>query len=127
MVELSAAQITGIVFLGMVLSGAVVVSNMSQSYYCESEDNVKECFWISDTGITCRYLLADDLIKGDRCTGGTWEPLEGHVVDQQAPAGDVVKVRANGKDWICETKDGQVGPYTLCKSGSYEGYLGEFI
>ena len=127
MVNLTSAQITGLVSLALVLSGVVVVSNMEKSYYCASEDNVKECLRVSSSGLTCYYLTAPDVTKGDRCTGGKWEPLEGHVIDQQTPAGDVVKVRANGKDWTCQTSDGFVDPYSRCVSGSSEGYLGEFI
>ena len=80
MPTLSAAQITGIVSLALVLSGVVVVLNMEKSYYCEPEDNVKECIRLSDSKITCYYLTAPDITKGDRCTGGRWEPLEGRVI-----------------------------------------------
>ena len=75
MPTLSKAQITGIVSLVMVLTSVIVVDNISSTYYCESEDNVKECFRVSSSGLTCYYLLAEDLTKGDRCTGGLWEPL----------------------------------------------------
>ena len=80
MPTLSTAQITGIVSLVMALSGLVVVSNMSESYYCLPEDNVKECVRLSSSKITCYYLTAPDITKGDRCTGGTWEALSGHIV-----------------------------------------------
>ncbi|KKM01113.1 hypothetical protein LCGC14_1797670 [marine sediment metagenome] len=79
MVSLSEAQITGIVTLALILSGAVVVGIMEKSYYCASEDNVKECLRLSSSGITCYYLLADDISKGDRCTGGVWKNLQSSV------------------------------------------------
>ncbi len=126
MVNLSTAQITGIVSLALVLIGAVIVDNLEKSYYCQPEDNVKECLRLSASGITCYYLTAEDLTKGDRCTGGIWQPLE-NSLDQQSPVGNSVKVRANGKEWICQAKDGFVNPYTRCNSGTLEGYLGEFI
>ena len=117
---------TGIVTVSLILSGAVIVENMEKSYYCKPEDNVKECLWLSKSGITCSYLLAPDITKGDRCVGGVWEPLE-LFVDQQTPAVDVVKVHANGKDWVCKTDNGFVYAYSKCSSGAYDGYLGEFI
>lgn len=86
MPTLSTAQITGIISLVLVLTGVVVVENLSESYYCESEDNVKECLRLSSSGLTCYYLTAPDVTKGDRCTGGKWEPLEGHVVVEKVPS-----------------------------------------
>ena len=126
MVNLTTAQITGLVSLALILSVAVVVENMEKSYYCAAEDNVKECVRLSSSGLTCYYLTAPDVTKGDRCTGGVWEPLE-NSLDQQIPVGNSVKVSANGKEWICQAIDGFIDPYTRCSSGAYEGYLGEFI
>ena len=80
MPNLSTAQITGIVSLALILIGAVIVDNLEESYYCEPEDNVKECLRLSSSGITCYYLTAEDVTKGDRCTNGFWEPLAGHIV-----------------------------------------------
>lgn len=74
MAELSKAQVTGIISLALILSGAVIVTSMKNSYYCQPEDNVKECIRVSDSKITC-YLLSGS----DRCVGGTWEPLENFV------------------------------------------------
>ncbi len=130
MVELSKKQITGIVSLALILSGIVAAQVMEKSYYCKSEDNVKECLRVSASGLTCYYLGAEDLTKGDRCTGGVWEPLAGYLDSSstyEGPTNGAVKVRANGKDWDCETQDGFVDPYSRCKSGASEGYLGEFI
>ena len=79
MPNLSTAQITGIVTLALVLSGAVIIDNLEESYYCETEDNVKECLRLSSSGLTCYYLTAPDITKGDRCTGGVWQPLQGHI------------------------------------------------
>ena len=126
MVNLTTAQITGIVFLATILSGIVIVQNLENSYYCEPEDNVKECIRLSSSGLTCYYLTAPDVTKGDRCTNGKWELLE-NSLDQQIPIGDAVKVRGNGKEWVCQASDGFVNPYTKCSSGASEGYLGEFI
>ncbi len=130
MVNLSTAQTTGIVSLGAVLSGVVIVLLLQNSYYCEPEDNVKECVRLSSSGLTCYYLTAPDVTKGDRCTNGKWEPLERSLdssPDIQSPAEDYIKVRANGKEWNCQANDGFVNPYTRCNSGASEGYLGEFI
>jgi len=85
MPNLSTAQITGIVSLVLILSGAVIVENLEKSYYCASEDNVKECLRLSNSRITCYYLAADDITKGDRCTGGVWEPLESYLTIPRSP------------------------------------------
>ncbi len=127
MVELSTAQITGIVSLALVLTSIVVVENMEKSYYCEPEDNVKECIRLSSSGLTCYYLTAPDVTKGDRCTNGKWEPLGTHMSSDMGTESVMVKVSANGKEWVCQAKDGFVNPYTRCISGAREGYLGEFI
>ena len=86
MPNLSTAQITGIISLALVLIGAVVVNNLEESYYCEPEDNVKECVRLSSSGITCYYLTAPDVTKGDRCTGGIWEPLVKSISVQKITA-----------------------------------------
>lgn len=130
MAKLKEAQIYGIISLALVLTAAVIVENLEKSYYCASEDNVKECLRLSSSGITCYYLAADDLTRGDRCTGGTWEPLDIHLgtkSDTQDPVGNYIKVRANEKEWTCQADNGFVNPYTRCISGTHEGYLGEFI
>ncbi len=124
MVNLTTAQITGIVSLALIISGAVVVEVLEKSYYCEPEDNVKECLRVSDSGITCYYLLAGNITKGDRCTGGVWELLD--LIEEDVVE-TIVKVSANGKEWSCVTIDGFVNPYSKCTSGIFEGYLGEFI
>ena len=124
MVKLSTAQITGLISLALIVSGTVVVGNLEKSYYCEPEDNVKECLRVSSSGITCYYLGAKDLTKGDRCTGGVWENLDDPLDSSLDIQRDLTKVRANGKDWIC---DNQAGLYSRCKSGPFEAYLGELI
>lgn len=106
MVELSAAQITGIVSLFLVLSGTVAVSNMSQSYYCEPEDSVRECLHVSSSGLTCYYLGAEDLTKGDRCVGGTWEELSSIEKDNNVPAEEVQQ--KNRREWSIVSPDGKV-------------------
>ncbi len=93
MPNLSAAQITGIVSLALVLTGVIVVENLEESYYCEPEDNVKECYRLSSSGLTCYYWQADDLSKGDRCTGGVWELLNVNVPVKKTT--DVILVDSN--------------------------------
>jgi len=127
MVSLSEAQITGIVTLALILSGAVVVGIMEKSYYCASEDNVKECLRLSSSGITCYYLTAPDVTKGDRCTGGVWEPLESYLGNRALPDAESIRIHANAKEWNCFPDNGLVSAYTQCKSDEAEGYLGELI
>lgn len=122
--ELNKAQVLGVVSLVMILSGTVAVSNMSQSYYCQPEDSVRECLRVSSSGLTCYYLGAEDLTKGDRCVGGAWEPLEGHI---SAKSESSVKIEANGKEWSCDASTGFISPYTRCHADESEGYLGELL
>ena len=103
MVTLSEAQITGIVSLALILSGAVVLVNIDKSYRCESEDNFKECYRLSDSRITC-YAYSGN----DRCTGGTWEiasnVLGRNSVDNEVPGVFSIK----GEIWYTQ------GPGEVC-------------
>ena len=72
--ELNKLQIIGIVSLILITSGIVVISNISQTYYCKSEDNVKECTSLSLTKKTCYYI--NDLTEiQDLCVNETWRPI----------------------------------------------------
>ena len=132
MVTLSQAQIVGIVSLALILSGTVAVEVLEKSYYCPTEDNVKECLRLSSSGLTCYYLTAPDVTKGDRCTGGIWEPLDSYLnsqtdTPQSIQTAGSVKITANAKVWNCVPDNGFVSAYTFCRSGESEGYLGELI
>lgn len=81
MATLSEQQTFGIISLVMILSGAVIAINMEQSFYCENEDNVKECLRLSSTNITCYYLTGSD-----RCTGGKWQPLKNFLGKSESTA-----------------------------------------
>ena len=93
MPNLSAAQITGIVSLALVLTGVIVAENLEKTYYCEPEDNVKECYRLSSSGLTCYYWQAEDLSKGDRCTGGVWKPIDVNIPVKKTT--DVISVDSN--------------------------------
>jgi len=127
MVSLSTAQITGIISLALILSGAVIVNNLEKTYYCPSEDNVKQCLRVSDSGLTCYYLLAEDITKGDRCTSGKWELIEGRLSRQATPSANQVRVSANSKEWLCEAPEQVIRPYAKCYSDGFEAYLGELV
>ena len=99
MATLSEQQIIGIVTLGLILSGAVIVLNLKESYYCKSEDNVKECIRISSSNVTC-YTI----ISYDRCTGGTWEPLENYIID--AKNKDIFLIKESRGIWYTRDPDG---------------------
>ena len=69
METLQKAQIAGIVTLVMIIGGAVIVENISSSYYCSPEDNVKECFKLGANNSRCYYnTLAPT--KYDLCVNG---------------------------------------------------------
>ena len=72
--NLSTAQLAGIVTLFMILSGLVIVENIDKIYICVPEDNVKECLRLSESGITCYTITG-----GDRCVGGKWERLSKYL------------------------------------------------
>jgi len=122
MVELSKAQMTGIVLISMILSGAVVVVSPNNTFYCQPEDSVKECVRVSSSGITC-YEDAG----ADRCVGGTWIPIEEVINLPEAPLN--VRVNANAGDYACKiSQGGQINSYTECIKGDGKiAYLGELI
>lgn len=72
--ELSKAQITGVVALVMILSGVVIVTNIGDTYYCATEDSVRECYRLSSTNATCYYIGLDGNLS-DLCTKGKWQPI----------------------------------------------------
>ncbi|KKL62157.1 hypothetical protein LCGC14_2187970, partial [marine sediment metagenome] len=65
--------------------------------------------------------------KGDRCTGGVWEPLESYLGNRALPDAESIRIHANAKEWNCFPDNGLVSAYTQCKSDEAEGYLGELI
>jgi len=121
MATLKDKMLTGvIVTLLAVTSGQVIVTNWENTYYCEPENNVKECLSLSATNITCNTITG-----GDRCVGGTWRPISEYL--KQPEQLSQFKVNANNKEWICQIKEDRVTSYTRCFSDKYEGYLGELI
>lgn len=94
MANLSQAQIIGIVSLIAVLTGSVIVTNIGSSFYCQPENNVKECIRLSLTNTTC-YLATGS----DQCTGGKWQPLSKFLPkkSETSPAGSFVTRDPEGK------------------------------
>lgn|SRR3990167_4147327 len=90
MANLSIAQIAGIVSLIAVLSGAIAITSLSDSYYCSAEDNVKECVKLSSTKTTC-YTASGS----DRCVGGKWEPLENFIKKESLNNGIFITTDGN--------------------------------
>ena len=78
MANLNIAQISGIVALAMIISGAVVVTTPSKTYYCQPEDNVKECIRLSSTNVSCYFLKLNTTVS-DICSNGKWEPIEKYI------------------------------------------------
>lgn len=80
MVNLSNKQIAGVVSLIMILSGAVVVTSVTETYYCLEEDSVKQCVRLSSTNRTCYWIDADERNTRDLCSsGGQWKPITEYV------------------------------------------------
>lgn len=78
MIILTKAQLTGIVTLAMILAGTIVITNPTSTYYCQTEDNVKECLRLSSTNRTC-YWLNVNLTIADLCTDGVWKPIIDYI------------------------------------------------
>ena len=92
MVAVQDKQTAGIVVtLLMILSGAVVVIQPMNTYYCASEDSVKEFVRLSSSGIT-GY---DRLGRGDRCVGGIWEPINKYLKENR-----ITSIISCDGDWI---------------------------
>ena len=79
MVELSKAQLTGIISLIMILTGAVTIQNVSKTYYCETEHSVKECVRLSSTLKTCYWLGVGEKESADLCSNGLWKPITDYI------------------------------------------------
>ena len=92
--ELSTAQLTGIISLIMVLSGVVIVENIEQTYYCSIEDNVKECFKLGANQTRCYYNTLQPL-KYDVCSNGKWENIEKFIKVQK---GNAVQYKCNTQE-----------------------------
>ena len=85
-------QAAGIVVtLVMIISGAVIITQPSDTYYCAPEDSVKVFVRLSSSEIT-GY---DSLGRGDRCVGGTWEPITKYLTENR-----ITSVLSCKGDWI---------------------------
>ena len=100
MVTLLSAQSLGIVGLALILSGVVIVENIKETYICAPEDNVKECYKVSSTGITCYTITGND-----RCTNGKWVQLEKYLSENKQTISSSVQV---GDIWYIRDPDGKV-------------------
>lgn len=77
--ELSKVQITGVVTLIAILSGAVTITNIKGVFYCPNEESVRECIRLSSTMKTCYWLDIDLNETRDLCSGGVWQPIANFV------------------------------------------------
>lgn len=86
-------------------------------YDCNSRNIEPQwCFKGSEEGVNIGY----------RCYLGNVIKIEYGEEKQPYGANEVI-VHANNKKWICSTDNGEVTSYSKCRSGKYEGYLGELI
>lgn len=113
-------QLAGIIVTMSMIMAGLVVDNIEQTYYCDTEDSVKEFVRCSSTMKTCYDWSG----KGDRCVDGVWKPIKDFMPKEKI---DRVKTFANNKGWDCDVIDNEIWSYTKCYSGNSEGYLGELI
>jgi len=125
MVTLREKQLTGgMISLALILSYTVIVTNWEQTYYCSSEDSVKECWRLSESERSCYYDKLNPT-KRDLCVGGKWKPITEYI--EKPEKLKQFNVTANNKNWVCQIKGEVVSSYTKCYSDIYEGYLGELV
>ena len=94
--ELSTAQLTVIVSLFTIFSGVVIVENIESTFYCSTEDNVKECFKLGANETRCFYNVLQPK-KYDICTNGKWEDIEKYIPK--------VGNSNNVQRYMCDTKE----------------------
>ena len=93
---LSKGQLTAIISLVMILSGLVIVENIEKTFYCQPEDNTKECFKLGTNNTRCHYNTLLPL-KYDVCTNGKWEKFEKFVKVQK---GNIVQYKCDTKTCV---------------------------
>ena len=109
--------------VAMILAGTIILDTIEEMYKCSSTGDEFMAIGLSDTSKTAVNQYGIKKV----CRNGVWEKQAGPDAPKEEIAIDSVKVKANNKEWICEIDNGEINSYTRCHSGSYEGYLGEFI
>ena len=80
MVTLSQAQKNlAVITMALILSGTIVITNASDTYYCQPEDSVRECARVSSTFRTCWWIDKDLNETRDLCSNGLWEPITKYI------------------------------------------------
>jgi hypothetical protein len=128
MTELSKKQLTAVITIAALLSGAAgVIFTPEKTFACEERNIVWHCERLSATGKTCYYMNAEQEVAMKRCLGG-WKPVGLFMNETETPE-DIIGVYANGCAFDCRVIDGNVNSYTKCwceKKGE-EAYLGELV
>lgn len=114
----------GMTIIALIVAlGSIGYNISNQTYFCESRGIVMECARFSESELRCYPSLTSKAGYRD-CKEG-WKKVE-DVVEQPNFAKEIY-VNANGKDWICDIKEGKVDSYTKCYSNEFEAYLGEIV
>jgi len=107
------------VALALIMSGAYIISDVENTYYCESRDLVGLCD--RTTATRCYFNNTYKV-----CSEG-WKPITDYVEIQDN--GDYfIGVYANGEVYSCLVTDNSINSYSKCTSQSNkEAYLGELL
>ena len=100
----------------MILAGTVALDNIELTYRCTSTGEEFDAVGLSETNKTAVNQYGIKKV----CRNGVWK-------ETTSSEPEVIKVRANNKEWICDTDDGRVNSYTRCLSGPFTAYLGELV
>ena len=84
MATLSNVQLISLVTLAMILAGSLSIEfSETNTFYCQSEDSVRECQSLSLTNRTCYYFNSlNNLTYKDLCHDGIWEPISNYLANK---------------------------------------------
>ena len=102
--------------VAMILAGTIALDAVEEMYTCSSTGEEYMAVGLSDSSKTAANQYGIKKV----CRNGIWEKQAGQEVS-------IVTVKANNREWTCETDNGEVTSHTKCSSDGYQGYLGEFI
>ena len=119
-----------ILALGLIVVGGMHLTP-DKAYGCIDRGIAMNCDQLSQYyGLPNGKCINEEF--GNKVCRTGWIPLkdflQGNIANNSNIKSDLVKVKANGKEWVCQTNEGLVESYTKCISNSnIEGYLGELV
>lgn len=113
------------VTLSLILSGAYIIIDKENTYYCESRNLVGSCEKLSKGIGTWCYFNNSNNYK--ICSEG-WQKIENFIESPKIPEAKYIYIYGNLELYSCELVNGTLNSYSLCISQTgKEDYAGELI